>query len=149
VAKENQINTPRKERGEKKRHYRCTTKTRNCILVVYKKTGGSISGLAKKTGISRARIYQIFDEHPEVREEIDAIDENMIEERKKKAVSKLDANVEAGLQRAIEYTLEKEPRKQRGKIVVNKENEHGGGNVQVNLIFKEVEQRQPKEKAPL
>lgn len=131
---------------KKKTIKKCSKKKRKLIVDTYRQNQGSILDLAKITGISRSRVYEIFDDYPEIREEIDAIDEKECEDRKKKAVSKLDDNVDDGLQRAIEYTLDKEPRRHRGKIVVNKEDQIGGGNVQVNLIFKEIDKRDTAEK---
>jgi len=133
--------TKLEETRRKKKILPCTMKKRNLIINTYRETKGSIVDISRSTGISIARIYQIFDDFPELREEIDQVDTVESEDLKQFAIKKLRANIDDGLQRAIEYTLDKEPRKQRGKIVVNKEAEFGGGNVQVNLIFREVDKR--------
>jgi len=112
---------------KKKRISKCPKKKRELIVSTYRETRGSITDLAKTAEISRARIYQIFNEDPKIREEIDAIDDDEREKRKQNAVKKLDENVEAGLERAIEYTLEKEPRRERGKTVINKDAIPGPG----------------------
>ena len=91
------------------------------MLAVYQKTGGSLAALARNAGISRSRIYEIFEDFPEFRKQIDEIDAAMLEDIQETALEKLEENVKAGLQRAIEFTLEKEPRKERGKIVINRD----------------------------
>jgi len=133
--------TKLEETGGKKKILPCTMKKRNMIIASYRENKGSIIDISRTTGISISRIYQIFEDFPEVRQEIDQVDTVEAEDLKQFAIKKLRANIGDGLQRAIEYTLDKEPRKARGKIVVNKETEFGGGNVQVNLIFKEVDKR--------
>lgn len=117
---------------KKKRITKCPAKKRKTLISTYRRTGGSIKDLAKRTGVSRSRIYEIFESYPEVREQIDSFDEEIIEEDKDEAVGKLRDNVKDGLQRAIEYTLEKEPRKERGKIVVNKD-EFKGPSIELYL----------------
>ena len=109
------------ESARKKKILPCTIKKRNLIIAAYRKNKGSIIDISRATKISIRRVYRIFEDFPELRQEIDTIDETMIETRKQKAVDMLDKNVKAGLQDAIKYTLDKEPRKERGKIVVNKD----------------------------
>ncbi len=137
--------TELEETGRKKKILPCTLKKRNMIIAAYRNNKGSIIDISRVTGISISRIYQIFDDFPKLRQEIDEIDTSEVEDLKQLAVKKLRANVNAGLQDAIKYTLDKEPRKERGRIVINKENEHGGNNVQVNLVFKGVDQREAAE----
>lgn len=109
------------ETARKKRILPCTIKKRNLIIKTYRRTKGSIIDISRTTGISIRRIYEIFEDFPKVRQEIDEIDTVEVEDLKQLAVKKLRGNVKVGLQAAIEYTLEKEPRKERGKIVVNKD----------------------------
>ncbi len=113
--------TKLEETRRKKKILPCTLKKRNLILATYRRTKGSIIDISRTTGISIARIYQIFEDFPKLRQEIDEIDTVEVEDLKQLAVKKLRANVKAGLQDAIKYALEKEPRKERGKIVVNKD----------------------------
>jgi len=49
------------------------------------------------------------------------MDAAKIEGLKEKALDKLEENIEANLQSAIQYAFEKEPRKERGKIVINRD----------------------------
>lgn len=133
MAKEDQIKTPRLERekikedrkrmapGKKKRHYRCTARKRNLMLAIYRKTGGNLTALAKAAKISRRRMYEIFEDFPDFRREIDDIEAAILEDLKELALEKLEENMKAGLQKAIEYILEKEPRKERGRIVINRD----------------------------
>lgn len=106
---------------QKKKIRPCTIKKRDLIIATYRKNGGDITSLIESTKIGRTRFYEILEQYPKVREEIDSFDERIIEEDKDKAVEKLRSNVKAGLQRAIEYTIEKQPRKERGKIVFDKD----------------------------
>lgn len=104
-----------------KKRYSCSAKKAKLLVETYRKTGGDLGSLAKAIKVSRRRMYQIFDEYPNVREEIDDMDAAKIEDRKDKALAKLDENIEANLQSAIEYALKMEPRKERGKIVINRD----------------------------
>ena len=113
--------TKQEESGRKKKILPCTIKKRNLIIKTYRRTKGSIIGISRSTGISKSRIYEIFDDFPNLRKEIDSIDEDSIEGLKENALIGLKKNVKAGLQDAIKYAFDKEPRKERGKIVVNKD----------------------------
>lgn len=115
--------TPQKlhETARKKKISPCTIKKRNLIVAAYRRNKGSIIDISRSTKISIRRVYQIFDDFPDVRQEIDTIDVAEVEELKQLAVKKLRENVKDKHQGAIEFVLEKEPRKERGKIVVNKD----------------------------
>ena len=106
----NTLTKPHKAIQEKKIRP-CTIKKRNLILATYRRIKGSITNLAKTTRISRKRIYEIFEDFPKLREEIDSIDEDMVEGLKESALIGLKKNVKTGLQSAIEFAFEKEPRK--------------------------------------
>ncbi len=108
-----------------KRQYKCSAKKAKLLIEAYRKTGGSIVDIAKSTGISRRQVYNIFDAYPNVREEIDSLDAAKVEGLREKALTKLEENIDANLQSAIQYALEKEPRKERGKIVINKDDYKG------------------------
>lgn len=109
------------EPGRKKKIRACTLKKRNLILATYRKTKGSITSISRIARISRSRIYEIFEDFPKLREEIDAIDESMVEGLQETALVGLKKNVKAGLQSAIEFAFTKKPRKERGKIEINKD----------------------------
>lgn len=113
------------DKTRQKKRFKCSAKKAAILIETYRKTRGSLTGLAKAIKVSRSRMYEIFEDYPKVREEIDALDTARIEGLKEKALDKLEENIEAGLQKAIEYALEKEPRKERGKIVVNKDEFQG------------------------
>lgn len=117
LTKKNKKNKKNKKRGP----YKYTAEKRKLIVSVYQETGGSISKLIENMKISRTKIYEIFDKFPEVRRGIDDYDVAKIEGLKDKALAKLEENIDANLQSAIQYALEKEPRKERGKIVVNRD----------------------------
>lgn len=106
---------------KKKKIRPCSVEKRKLLIQTYRRTKGSITGLARATRISRARIYQIFEDYPKVREEIDSIDETMVEGLQETALVSLKKNVKAGLQSAIEFSFVKKPRKARGKIEIDKD----------------------------
>lgn len=107
--------------GRKKKILPCTIRKRNMILAAYRKNKGSIVDISRATKISISRIYGIFEDFPKVRQEIDEIDTGEVEDLKQLAIKKLRENVKDRHQGAIEFVLEKEPRKVRGKIEINKD----------------------------
>jgi len=109
------------DKTRQKKRFRCSAKKAKLLIETYRKTGGNLGSLAKAIKVHRSRMYQIFDEYPHVREEIDDMDAAKIEGLKEKALDKLEENIEANLQSAIQYAFEKEPRKERGKIVINRD----------------------------
>lgn len=117
---------------QKKKIRPCTIRKRNMILAAYRKTKGSITDIAKTVGISRQRVYEIFEDFPKLREEIDSIDETMVEGLQETALVSLKKNVKAGLQSAIEFSFVKKPRKERGKIEINKD-EIAGPSIELYL----------------
>jgi len=117
LTKKNKKNKKSKKRGP----YKYTAERRELILSVYEETGGSISKLIENMKISRTKIYEIFEQFPKIRQGIDDYDAAKIERLKDKALVKLEENIDANFQRAIEYAFEKEPRKERGKVVINRD----------------------------
>jgi len=109
------------DKTRQKKRFKCSAQKAKRLVETYRNTGGSLTDLAKAAKVSRPRMYEIFEEYPKIREEIDSLDAARIEGLKDKALAKLEENIEANVQRAIEYALEKEPRKERGKIVVNRD----------------------------
>jgi len=97
-----------------------TEKKGERILEAYREAQGNITLTAEICGVPRTTIYALLKQEETLREAMDLVDEEDLQARKKNALTKLDQNVEENSQRAIEYTLEKDPRHRRGKIVVNR-----------------------------
>ncbi len=90
------------------------------IIDAYRTAEGNMTVTSEISGIPRTTLYDLLKQEDSLRSALDLVDEEDLQERKREALEKLGENVQDKSQRAIEYTLEKDPRHRRGKIIVNK-----------------------------
>ena len=116
---------------------RCSDKKRQQIKEAYAVTKGNITGMSDILSMPRMQLYRIFRDYPDLKEELEAMDDQIIEDRKEIAVKNLDLLVEDKSLEAIKFTLTKEPRKRLGKTKITKDKMDGIRSMGLILGFDE------------
>lgn len=123
------------EKLDKKLRY--SKSKRDKILKAYRLVDGKMTRVSELTGIPPSTLYALIKQEDELKELIDEIDSELVEDLKEGALESLKLNIKDREQRAIEYALEKEPRVRRGRIRVNKSKLDGLSHAALVLGFSE------------